>query len=40
MVVVLAVLYYGIRTVINARRSGSPTVQGIALRAGVPAQVQ
>ncbi|MDB5746895.1 MAG: carbon starvation protein, partial [Massilia sp.] len=27
MVVVLAVLYYGIRTVINARNSNNPTVK-------------
>ena len=40
MVVVLAVLYYGIRTVIDARKSASPTVKESPFVAGVSPQVQ
>ncbi|MET0980925.1 MAG: carbon starvation CstA family protein, partial [Telluria sp.] len=40
MVVVLAVLYYGIRTVIDARKSGNPTVKESPFVAGVTPQVQ
>ncbi|MFC5480816.1 carbon starvation CstA family protein [Massilia suwonensis] len=40
MVVVLAVLFYGIRTVINARNSGNPTVKESPFVAAPAAQVQ
>jgi carbon starvation protein len=40
MVVVLAVLFYGIRTVINARKSGTPTVKESPFIAGIKPQVQ
>ncbi|MFC5459205.1 carbon starvation CstA family protein [Massilia niabensis] len=39
MVVVLAVLYYGIRTVIDARKSGNPTTKESPFVAGVSPQV-
>jgi carbon starvation protein len=40
MVVVIAVLYYGIRTVLNARNSNSPTVQESPFVAALNPQVQ
>ncbi|MGX4643521.1 carbon starvation CstA family protein [Massilia sp. SYSU DXS3249] len=40
MVVVLAVLYYGIRTVIEARKSGNPTTKESPFVAGIKPQVQ
>jgi carbon starvation protein len=40
MVVVIAVLFYGIRTVLNARNSGSPTVKESPFVAAPTAQVQ
>ena len=40
MIVVLAVLYYGIRTVIDARKSANPTTKESPFVAGVSPQVQ
>jgi carbon starvation protein len=40
MVVVLAVLFYGIRTVLNARNDRNPTVKESAFVAAPAAQVQ
>ncbi|MFC4932273.1 carbon starvation CstA family protein [Massilia sp. GCM10023247] len=40
MIVVLAVLYYGIRTVIDARKSANPTTKESPFVAGISPQVQ